>query len=118
MFFFGDDQDLVELYINKAISSGGPGCPRSPMDEMTLKELSLCAVYLRIAYKMAWNDEVERETIDAIIEMYDELFAFRCQVDGMFYKRVALNRMNWLGGFNEENITKYRVLAGMREKKG
>lgn len=117
MFFFGDDQDLVELYINKAVENGGPGLPRAPMDEMTLRELSLCAVYLRIAYKMAWNDKADDATIDGIVEMYDELFAFRCKVDGMFYKRVALNRMNWLGGFNEANITKYRTLAGMREKR-
>lgn len=117
MFFFGDQESLFELYISKAETSGGPGIPRGPLDELSLKELSLCAIYLRIAYKMAKNEDAERSVIDEIVAEYDQVFRFRARNDGKFYKRVALGQMDWLGGYSEENITKYKILAGMREKR-
>ena len=117
MFFFGEEENLLELYVNKAIASGGPGCPRGHVDELSLEELKLCATYLRIAYKMAKNDGQPQELLDEIVAEYDQVFYIRARNDGMFYKRVALGRMQWLGGFNQANITKYKILAGMREKK-
>lgn len=117
MFFFGDEQDLADLYISRAVDSGGPGLPLGPVDELNLDELKLCATYLRMAYKMARNEGAADGVIEKIVSDYDAVFEIRARNDGQFYKRVVLGRMNWLGGHNQANVTKYKKLSGMREKK-
>ena len=116
MFFFGDDQALVDLYICKADDSGGPGLPRAPMDELSLRELAQCAIYLRIAYKMALNEDASDEVLLGIVKMYDEVFAYRCLHDQLFFKRVVRGKVDWLGGYAPSNVTKYKKLSGMRDK--
>ena len=117
MFFFGDDEDLADLYIQKAADSGGPGLPLGPLDELTLDELRLCGTYLRMAYKMAKNDNASKEVVDLIVAEYDQVFELRARNDGQFYKRIVAGRMSWLGGYSDANINKYKNLSGMREKK-
>lgn len=75
MFFFGDPADIAQNYITEAMSESGPEVYEADLENMTVEQLTYATIYVRMAFDRAKRyDDAPREVLDAIIEIYDELF--------------------------------------------
>lgn len=114
MFFFGNSQDNASLYWNEAINTSGPGVVDRSANEMSVDELRNFLVYKRMAYTKAKEDGAPSETLDILLQDHDDAFKLLSAKDEWF-KGLILGVNpgihNWLNGFEEVNVKKYKDLA-------
>ena len=84
-------------------------------EAMTRKQLQIASVYARMAHRMAEKDGQPKEVLNVLLEVYDDLFVAMCDASPDFVKAIEENRHNFVGGYEIENIKKYRALAGLSE---
>lgn len=114
MFFFGDPSDTAQLYWEQALSITGPLLPAVHYEEMdNEQDLKNCLTYLRIAAESAMREDAPDEVVDLLISSYDEVFAHMAKTVDSFYNAIKQNRHQYLGGYDTENVEKYRKLAGI-----
>lgn len=113
MFFFGDPADIAQNYITEAMSEPGPEIYEADLEDMTVEQLTYATIYVRMAFDRAKNyDDAPREVLDAILEVYDEMF---CHVVA---RNPEISRRFRKGGFkllehNPENVEKYTKLVDL-----
>ena len=115
MFFFGDPADTAQIYWDKARGLRGPSMVNIHWEDMTSKQLKIAIVYARMAHRMAEQDSQPPEVMSILLEIYDELFEAMCAASEDFVTAVAENRHNFVGGYDRENIEKYKSIAGLSE---
>ena len=113
MFFFGDPADIAQTYIAEAMAEPGPDIYEAELEAMTVEQLTYATIYVRMAFDRAKAyDDAPREVLDAIIEIYDELF---CHVVA---RNPGVSRRFRQGGHRflehtPENIEKYTKLVDL-----
>ena len=111
MFFFGDPADIAQTYIAEALSEPGPGVQPGELEDLSVQELTHAFVYTRMAYRTAEEDEAPQAVLDAILEIYDEMFCHMVARDEQFAPTF------WKGGhvilmpINTANVKKYEALV-------
>ena len=113
MFFFGDPADVAQSYITEAMSEPGPEIYEADLEDMTVEQLTYATIYVRMAFDRAKGyDDAPREVLDAIIEIYDELFchliARNPEISVSFRKGVHRYLEH-----SPENIAKYTELVDL-----
>lgn len=114
MFNFGTAEDNANLFFEGALSKKGPSLPDVHLDEMSVQDLRNALAYARMAYEAALDAGAEYDTLDALLDRHDGVFEALAAVDDEFKGRVlgtVPGRVTWLGGYSEDNIAKYKLLA-------
>lgn len=116
MFSFGSPEDQATVYWEEALGKLGPLMPQAPLDELSMQDLRHALAYARMAYEAAIEDEAPIDTLDVLLERHDAVFEALAAVDDKFRDRVLGKTFGkqpvWLGGYDPENIAKYKALAG------
>ena len=95
------------------MSEPGPEIYEADLEDMTVEQLTYAAIYVRMAFDRAKRyDDAPREVLDAIIEIYDELF---CHVVA---RNPEVSQSFRKGGHkylehSPENIEKYTNLVDL-----
>ena len=113
MFYFGDPEDTAQVYISEAIAEDGPGMPEGALEDLDLQDLRHAFVYARMACQKAIVfDKADRAVIDALIEIYDEIF---CHIMARDPETEHNFNIGWhvLLEPSTENEAKYRKMAKM-----
>ena len=111
MFFFGDPADIAQSYITEAMSEPGPEIYEGDLEDMTVEQLTYATIYVRMAFDRAKRyDSAPREVLDAIIEIYDEMFCHLVARD------PEISKVFFRGGHklleqSDENVEKYTKLV-------
>lgn len=113
MFYFGTPEDNARLLWESALSVPGPTLNEKALDEMTEAECKNALVYARIAYQMAETNESPKEVLDILLAEYDRIFEHTATISEDFKEFIRGHRHQWLGGYDPENIKKYKKLAGV-----
>jgi len=113
MFHFGSPEDTASIYWDKAVGVRGPKVPRRPVDEMSMNQLMNALVYARVAHSLAETDLQPRAVLDVLVAQYDEVFEALADVSPILKDCILENKHKYLGGYDKENIEKYRKLAGI-----
>jgi hypothetical protein len=113
MFQFGSTDQLRDLYSENALAVTGPLLPEVPLDEMSEQDLMNALAYARIAYTRAERDGMSQDVLQALLGQYDEAFAALASVSEKFRDIIRYNRHIYVGGYGEDNIKKYKKLAGL-----
>ena len=113
MFFFGDPADIAQNYITEAMSEPGPDIHEAYLEDMTVEQLTYATIYVRMAFDRAKRyDGAPREVLDAIIEVYDELFCHAVARNPEISQSFR-NGGHKLLEHSEENIAKYTELVDL-----
>ena len=111
MFFFGDPADIAQNYITEAMSEPGPEVYAAELEDMTVEQLTYATIYVRVAFDTAKNyDDAPREVLDAILEVYDEMFCHLVARDPQISKAFRNGGHTFLE-HTPENIDKYTKLV-------
>ena len=111
MFFFGDPADIAQNYITEAMSESGPEIYEAALEDMTVEQLTYATIYVRMAFERAQRyDDAPREVLDAIIEIYDEMFCHLVARDPEISKAFFRGGHKLLE-HTPENIDKYTKLV-------
>lgn len=113
MFFFGDDESAAQLARESALASDGPAVSSSPMQDMTVEELMVAMTYARMACQSAINEGLPQGVFEILLAEYDQMFETLAKKSPAFVEVVRMNRHVYLGGYSDENVAKYRALAGV-----
>ena len=113
MFYFGNPEETASIYWDKAAGMRGPKVPRRPVDEMSLNQLKNALVYARVAHSLAETDLQPREVLDVLVAQYDEVFEALAETSPILKDCILENKHKFLGGYERENIEKYKKLAGI-----
>ena len=113
MFHFGKPEDTAAIYWDKAAGVRGPKTPRRPVDEMSLNQLKNALIYARVAYSLAETDLQSREVLSVLMAEYDKIFETLASVSPILKDCILENKHKFLGGYERENIEKYKKLAGI-----
>jgi TRAP-type mannitol/chloroaromatic compound transport system substrate-binding protein len=113
MFEFGSVDQLKDLYSENALAVTGPLLPDVPLDEMNVEDLMNALAYARIAHTRAEQEGASEQVLQALLEQYDEVFATLASVSEKFKDVVRNNQHIYVGGYREDNIKKYKELAGV-----
>lgn len=114
MFFFGDPSDTAQLYWRQALGLKGPALPDVHFDDFeNEQDFKNCLTYLRIALEEAVASQAPTEVIEILTQEYDKFFAITAEKVESFREAVKQNRHRPTGGYEKENIEKYRRLAGI-----
>lgn len=114
MFNFGTAEDNANLFLEGALSARGPLLPDVHADEMSVQDLRNALAYARMAYEAALEAGAGDDTLDVLLARHDAVFEALAAVDDTFKGRVlgtVPGRIIWLGGYSEDNIAKYKLLA-------
>lgn len=116
MFYFGSVEDQATMYWEQALGQLGPLMPKAPLDELSMQDLRHALAYARMAYEAAETDGAPASTLNLLMERHDAVFEALAAVDDGFRDRVLGKAFGkqpvWLGGYDPENIAKYKALAG------
>ena len=111
MFFFGDPADIAQNYITEAMSEPGPEIYEADLEDMTVEQLTYATIYVRMAFDRAKRyDDAPREVLDAIIEIYDELFCHAVARNPRISQSFRRGGHKFLE-HTPENIEKYTKLV-------
>ena len=111
MFFFGSAQDTAELYLNEASTIQGP--PIVAVGSMKPEDIEPSLVYARLAYEKARQENAPEEVLEILVAHHDEYFRLMLDVNPDFRAKVLSPKqfITWLGGFDKDNIQKYKNFA-------
>lgn len=111
-FYFGDNEQTAQLYLDMMTSETGPGLPDIHFDEMSHLELIDQMVYLGMAARQAAKDKNE-EVAELLHSYYDEAFARVAEIDEGFRKRLLTGAMIPLKAGRPRGKAYYLELAGL-----
>ena len=111
--FFGSVDSAVELCWDAAYKASRMAPGHFHPDELNAKQAKTYFVLARMAYKYAKEYYMPQEVLDAIVEQYDELFMLVLECDDELSAALVSGTHKYLGGYSDENILKYRQLAGL-----
>lgn len=115
MFTFGTAEDNANLFLENAVLQRGPALANIHSDEMTVEELRVALTYARMAYEAALEEGAADDILEVLLTRHDAAFEALAAVDDIFRGRVletVPGKIIWLNGYSEENIAKYKRLAG------
>ena len=113
MFFFGDPADIAQNYITEAMSEPGPQLTEAPLEELNAEQALYATAYVRMAFDRAKRyDDAPREILDALIEVYDEVFAHLLALDPRISQQFRIGNHKYLE-HTPENIAKYTAMVDM-----
>jgi len=113
MFFFGDPSETAQTYISEALTEPGPDIFESELEDMTVEQLTYATVYVRMAFERACDyDGAPREVLDAILEIYDEMFCHLAARSPEFVRSYRIGAHQFLE-HTPENIAKYTALIDL-----
>lgn len=113
MFDFGAPEDTAQLFWTSALKVRGPKLPETPVDEMSEEELRNAIAYCYLAHQKAQEEGASDEVMQVLVDQHDEVFEALAVASGRFRDNVLNNRIHWMGGWDPENIAKYKRLAGV-----
>lgn len=114
MFFFGDPSDTAQIYWQQALNVKGPALPDVHFDDYeNEQDFKNCLTYLRIALEKAVSDNAPVEVVKILAKEYDDFFVVTAEKVESFKNAVRENRHRPVGGYEKENIKKYKRLAGV-----
>ena len=113
MFYFGDPVETAKIYWDRAAKIRGPKVATKPVEEMTLSQLRNALVYCRAAHALAETELQSKEVLDVLVDQYDEVFEELASVDSILRTAIEKNRHKYLGGYEKENIAKYKAMVGL-----
>jgi hypothetical protein len=114
MFVFGSPEDIAKVYWENALAVPGPILPECPIEEMSEEDLMYCLAYCRIAVEKAINgDSPGEEVVAMLLSEFDRVFEVAVNSIDSFRQAFADNKHRYLGGYDLDNINKYRALANM-----
>ena len=113
MFFFGDPAVTAQTYIAEAMSEPGPEIYEAELEDMTVEQLTYATIYVRMAFERADSyDGAPRDVLDAIIEVYDELFCHLAARSPQFVHNYRIGFHKLLEQ-SSENVEKYTKLIDL-----
>ena len=113
MFFFGSPEQTARVYWEQAVAQQGPPFKEASLDEMTEQDIKIAMAYVRMAWERAFHDEAPQDVIDFLVNQYDGLFERLAVISEDFKSIIGTSKHRWLGGYDPENIAKYKRLAGL-----
>jgi len=116
MFFFGDPVDSARLYLENAAHGYGPVLPTGILEELSEKEVRILMTYQRVALENSVQDEVDDDVYNILLQAYDTTFSYLSVNSESFRNLVDQGKHQYYGGYSQENIDKYRVLAALPRK--
>ncbi|WGL30623.1 hypothetical protein SCRES2_gp84 [Synechococcus phage S-CRES2] len=111
MFHFGDSGQSAQLYREYALSMSGPNPPDVHWEEMSEKDLRVAFTYCYAALARALRDGADEATIAELTEEYDRMFQGLAQASDEFCLAVLSNRHQFLPGYDDATIEKYKRFA-------
>lgn len=112
MFFFGEPEDSAKVFWEGAVASPGPELPDCHFDEMEEQDLLNCLTYCRMAADRAIaSPGVDSSVIDILVSEFDKVFEAAVNNSPRFRANFINGIHIYLGGYEKENINKYRALA-------
>ena len=113
MFFFGDPADIAQTYIAEALSEPGPDIYEATLEDMTVEQLTYATIYVRMAFDRAKRyDDAPREVLDAILEVYDEMFCHLVARNPEISENFRKGGHKFLE-HSEESVAKYTALVDL-----
>lgn len=113
MFHFGSPEDTAEVLRTEALTSGGPGLRKCPLDELDEDELRVALTYSYIALQGAYRDDQPAEVVSILKRDYDSIFEALAEVSEDFREAVKSNRHQFVGPRTREVVDYYKKLAGV-----
>lgn len=92
MFFTGDPSFAADYYCDRARMLAKGRLRPKHWEEMTLKELKAAMATLRIALKLAEQDECPQEVLDLLEQPYEVVFRALCEASEAFRDHAIENR--------------------------
>ena len=89
----------------------GPNPPDVHWEEMSEKELKIAFTYCYTALARALRSGADEATIAELTEEYDEVFQGLAQASDSFCQAVLSNRHQFLPGYDDATIEKYKRFA-------
>lgn len=89
----------------------GPNPPDVHWEEMSEKELKIAFTYCYSALSRALSDGADEATIAELTEEYDRMFQGLAQASDEFCLAVLSNRHQFLPGYDDATIEKYKRFA-------
>lgn len=91
MFFAGDPSFVADYYYDKARALSKGRLRPKHWEEMSTKELKAAIATLRLAWKLAEQDNCPREVMDMLEQPYEEVFRVLCAVSKSFRDHAINN---------------------------
>ncbi len=115
MFIFGSSEDTAKVFWEGALACPGPGLPDSPPEEMSEQELLDCLAYCRIAVTRAMGSEEPQdpETVAILLKQFDDVFEIVVNTNEGFREAFIQGHHRYVGGYELDNVNKYRLLANL-----
>lgn len=114
MFYVGNPEATADVFFDLAKSLTGPQLPDLHIEEYNHQQLRHLLVYARMAYNAAEMEHAPQEVLDVLMGRHDAVWGYLMEHDDKFRARVTgpnSNNIQWLGGFSEENIKKYKTMG-------
>lgn len=112
MFDFGSPEDTAQLFWAAALAVTGPKLPEVPIDEMEEEDLRKAISYCYLAYQKAEQEGASDAVLEVLVQEHDKVFQALAEASQRFRNKVQYGKIHWLGGWDPENIAKYKKLAG------
>lgn len=115
MFIFGTPEDTAKVFWDGALACPGPELPDASPDEMSEQQLLDCLAYCRIAVTRAMEAESgqDPEVIAILLKQFDEVFEIVVNTNEGFRDTFIQGHHRYVGGYDLDNVNKYRLLANL-----
>ncbi len=115
MFIFGTPEDTAKVFWEGAIACHGPTLPDVLPEEMDEQQLLDCLAYCRIAVSRAMESEEPQdpEVVAILLKQFDDVFEIVVNTNEKFRENFIEGHHRYVGGYDLNNINKYRMLANL-----
>ncbi len=113
MFDFGKPEDTAKIFWENSLNGTGPKIPSCHWDEMEESDLLNVFTYLYRAIRQAYSGGASAEVLDVLVSDYDEIFVALATSSDTFKEVVRNGKHQPVLGVSEEQVYKYRRLAGV-----
>lgn len=111
MFVFGEPQDIAEMFRVEVASEWQVEKPTKPIEEQSIEELELSICLAREAYERALYGNSTEESLDILLDDYDELFKVLATNSETFREAVMNDTHVPIGSTAFSKITKYKEIV-------
>jgi hypothetical protein len=111
MFVFGEPQDIAEMFRVEVAAEWDVEKPTNPIKEQSVEELQVSICFAREAYQRALHNDSTEESLDILLNDYDELFTVLATTSENF-RNIVLNGTHVVIGSNTtEQKNKYKAIV-------
>lgn len=116
MFIFGDPKEVAQLLLVEVASYSGPGLPETPPEDWNYDETRRQMIYTSAALRRAAQDQLERDVVEALCDLYEEALCKFCLLDDVIWRAMKTKEHSYPWMDEAAKYRQYTIVSRICER--